>query len=61
MVRTNISGPYHCHLGGDMGQKLKQGDRFPSITLKLASGERVTLPGDMPGRYAALLFYRGHW
>ncbi len=44
-----------------MGQKLKQGDRFPSITLKLASGERVTLPGDMPGRYAALLFYRGHW
>ena len=44
-----------------MGQKLQQGDRFPSITFKLASGGEVTLPDDMPGRYAALLFYRGHW
>ncbi len=44
-----------------MGQKLQQGDRFPLITLKLAGGERVTMPDDMPGRYVALLFYRGHW
>ena len=44
-----------------MGQKLQQGDRFPSITLSLTSGESVTLPREMPGRYAALLFYRGHW
>ena len=44
-----------------MGQKLQQGDRFPSMSLKLTSGEAVTLPNDMPGRYAAVLFYRGHW
>ena len=44
-----------------MGQKLQQGDRFPSIDLRLVSGERVTMPDDMPGRYVALLFYRGHW
>ena len=44
-----------------MGQKLQQGDRFPSITLRLTSGESVNMPGDMTGRYAALLFYRGHW
>ena len=44
-----------------MGQKLQQGDRFPSMALKLTSGESVTLPNDMPGRYAAVLFYRGHW
>ena len=44
-----------------MGEKLQQGDRFPSIVLTLTSGERVTVPDDMPGRYAALLFYRGHW
>ncbi|MDE2861724.1 MAG: hypothetical protein OYI31_01060 [Chloroflexota bacterium] len=44
-----------------MGQKLKQGDRFPSIALRLTSGESVTLPDGMPSRYAAVLFYRGHW
>ena len=44
-----------------MGVKLQQGDRFPSMSLKLTSGESVILPGDMTGRYAAVLFYRGHW
>ena len=44
-----------------MGEKLQQGERFPSITLKLVSGETVTLPDQMPSRYVALLFYRGHW
>ena len=42
-------------------EKLQQGDRFPSITLNLVSGGQVNLPQDMPGRYAAVLFYRGHW
>jgi hypothetical protein len=44
-----------------MGKKLQQGDRFPSLTLKLASGGAVRIPDEMPGRYVALLFYRGHW
>ena len=44
-----------------MGQKLQQGDRFPSLTLKLVSGETVTIPEQMSSRYVALLFYRGHW
>lgn len=44
-----------------MGEKLQQGDRFPSITLKLVTGETVTIPDEMPSRYAAVLFYRGHW
>ena len=48
-------------LGGDMGQKLQQGDRFPSLTLKLVGGETVTIPDQMSSRYVALLFYRGHW
>ena len=42
-------------------EKLQQGDRFPSITLNLVGGGQVNLPQDMPGRYAAVLFYRGHW
>ncbi len=44
-----------------MAEKLQQGDRFPSITFKLASGETMRVPDDMTSRYVALLFYRGHW
>ena len=44
-----------------MEEKLQQGDRFPSITFKLVSGETIRVPDDMTSRYVALLFYRGHW
>ena len=44
-----------------MGEKLQQGDRFPSVTLKLTTGESVRLPKQMPSMYAAVLFYRGYW
>ena len=44
-----------------MGEKLQQGDRFPALTLTLVDGGAFQFPGEMPGRYAALLFYRGHW
>src|SRR5918995_786278 len=36
-----------------MGEKLQQGDRFPSLTLKLVQGGTVRLPEEMPTRYAA--------
>jgi peroxiredoxin len=45
----------------NMGDKLQQGDRFPSLTLKLVQGGTIHLPDEMPTRYAAVLFYRGHW
>ena len=41
--------------------KLQQGDRLPSITLKLIGGDTLTLPEQMSSRYLALLFYRAHW
>ena len=44
-----------------MGEKLQQGDRFPSLTLKLVQGGTMRLPDEMPTRYVAVLFYRGHW
>jgi hypothetical protein len=47
--------------GQDMGEKLQQGDRFPSLTLKFADGTTIRRPDEMPTRYAAVLFYRGHW
>ncbi len=44
-----------------MTEKLQQGDRFPTLTLKLVGGGAITLPDDMASRYLVLLFYRGHW
>ena len=44
-----------------MVEKLIQGDRFPRIELNLTDGSTITLPEEIPGRYLALLFYRGEW
>ena len=44
-----------------MPEKLKQGDRFPTIELNLTDGSRLTLPDQVSSRYLALLFYRGEW
>ena len=42
-----------------MAEKLIQGDRFPTIKLDLTDGSTITLPEQIPGRYLALLFYKG--
>ena len=44
-----------------MPEKLIQGDRFPKIEMDLTDGSTISLPGQVPGRYLALLFYRGEW
>lgn len=44
-----------------MPHKLQQGDKLPPITLRLIDGGTLKLPEESPGRYVALLFYRGHW
>ena len=44
-----------------MADKLRQGDRFPSLSLNLVDGKTIQIPGDITSRYAAVLFYRGHW
>lgn len=44
-----------------MPEKLVQGDRFPTVELALTDGSRLTLPEEAPGRYVALIFYRGVW
>jgi hypothetical protein len=44
-----------------MGEMLQQGSRFPQLTLKLVDGGTILLPAEAPGRYTAVLFYRGHW
>ncbi len=44
-----------------MPQKLIQGDKMPALTLHLADGGDMSLPEQLPGRYLALLAYRGNW
>ena len=44
-----------------MAKKLVQGDKLPPITLNLIDGRKLSLPTELPGRYLALLFYRGTW
>ena len=44
-----------------MGEKLQQGDHFPTVTLDLLRGGTMRFPDDVTSRYAVLVFYRGHW
>ncbi len=44
-----------------MAEMLQQGDRFPTLTFNLLDGSAMTVPDDLPSRYAAIIFYRGHW
>ena len=44
-----------------MSKKLGIGDQFPGITVDLAGGGTIALPGDLGPKYGVILFYRGHW
>ncbi len=44
-----------------MAEKLDSGAAFPSLSVKLAGGGEMGLPGDLKARYNIVLFYRGHW
>ncbi len=44
-----------------MGDKLRSGDKLPSLNLNLVGGGSVTLPDDIETDFAVVLFYRGHW
>ena len=44
-----------------MGDKLRAGDTFPSVTLNLVGGGSVTIPDDLQSDFGVVLFYRGHW
>ena len=44
-----------------MADKLNSGDSFPTLTIDLVDGTKLTLPDDVDARYKVILFYRGHW
>lgn len=41
--------------------KLTPGDRFPTLSAAAVDGSRFTIPEELEGVRAVLLFYRGHW
>jgi peroxiredoxin len=40
---------------------LSPGQPFPELTITPVDAPAMTLPGDLAGRYAVVLFYRGAW
>ena len=41
--------------------RLRNDERFPTITASRVGGGEMTIPQDLAGRWTVLLFYRGHW
>ena len=44
-----------------MNTRLKNGDRFPDLSISTVGGGQVMLPRDVEGFYSVILFYRGAW
>ena len=41
--------------------RLQNGDVFPRLAVNAVGGRSITLPDDLAGSYAVILFYRGAW
>jgi peroxiredoxin len=41
--------------------RIDVGERFPVVRAHRVRGGKIVLPGDVDGRWAVILFYRGNW
>ncbi len=41
--------------------RLKNDQQFPTITALKVGGGEMTIPADLAGSWAVVLFYRGDW
>ena len=44
-----------------MNTKLRNGDRFPDLSISTVGGGEMVLPRSVEGFYSVILFYRGAW
>lgn len=44
-----------------MVERLAAGQPFPTTTITLSDGSRMTLPDDMGDGYKMIIFFRGSW
>ena len=41
--------------------RLDNGDPFPQLTAPRVGGDTMTLPGEIEGKWAVVVFYRGNF
>jgi len=44
-----------------MAKQLNPGDSFPIYSVQTANAGSLTIPDDLRGEYAVIIFYRGIW
>ena len=44
-----------------MARQLNPGDPFPNYHIQAAVGRTLSIPQDLDGEYAVIIFYRGIW
>ena len=44
-----------------MAKQLNPGDPFPHFTVPLTDGRTLSIPADLKGEYAVIIYYRGIW
>jgi hypothetical protein len=44
-----------------MAKQLSPGETFPRYNVQTVDGRRLTIPTDLKGEYAVIIFYRGVW
>ena len=44
-----------------MSSRLQNGDFFPDLVVNVVGGLTLSIPRDLAGSYAVVLFYRGSW
>lgn len=42
-------------------KRVENGERMPTVRADRVDGDPMTLPDDLEGRWALVVFYRGHW
>ena len=44
-----------------MAKQLNPGDEFPEFKVLTVSGSTLSIPKDLKGDYAVIIYYRGIW
>jgi peroxiredoxin len=44
-----------------MTKQLNPGDAFPQFEVTTVNGSTLSIPSDLTGDYAVIIFYRGIW
>jgi hypothetical protein len=44
-----------------VAKQLLPGDTFPNYRIQTSDGRSLSIPGDLTGEYAVIIFYRAVW